>query len=249
MKPLLTGMLAVLFATIGFGQQDKRMNGLILTGKHHPGHNWKKTTPVIRSALEKDNVTVEVSKNIEDLARLDLDRYDFLVLNYNNWDDPEGLNDASKDAFTEYLKEGGGLLIIHFANGAWHYSLPEAGKSDWPEFRRICRRVWNHDGESAHDPYGEFEVEVTDVKHEITQGISGFTTTDELYYNQEGDAPVNKPLLTAKSNDTGKEEPQAWAYSYGNGKIFQLLLGHDAESLSVTEVQQILRNAARWAGK
>ncbi|MFW6103913.1 MAG: ThuA domain-containing protein, partial [Bacteroidota bacterium] len=167
----------------------------------------------------------------------------------NNWDDPEGLSDASKKDFTSYLKDGGGLLIIHFTNGAWHKSLPEAGASDWPEYRRICRRVWDHDGPSAHDSYGKFTVEITDVEHEITEGISDFQTKDELYYKQVGDEPVGEPLLVAKSEDTGKKEPQAWAYRYGTGKIFQILLGHDAESLSVPEVQQILRNAAQWSGE
>ena len=249
MNLLITGILSIFLATTGFAQQNDTMEGLILTGKHHPGHNWKETTPVIKSALEKGPMDVDVSTDIEDLARLDLSRYDFLVLNYNNWDDPEGLSDASKNAFTGYLKDEGGLLIIHFANGAWHKSLPEAGKSDWPEFREICRRVWDHDGPSAHDAHGEFTVEVTDVEHEITGGISDFQTTDELYYNQVGDAPVGEPLLVAKSKDTGKKEPQAWTYRYGKGKIFQILLGHDAESLSVPELQQILRNAAHWAGK
>lgn len=249
MRSLITGILFIFIAIIGFAQQDNPMNGLILTGKHHPGHDWKETTPVIRSALEKGDMNVDVSKDIEDLARLNLSRYDFLVLNYNNWDDPEGLSDASKKDFTTYLKEGGGLLIIHFANGAWHKSLPEAGESDWPEFRKICRRVWDHDGPSAHDAYGKFTVEVTDVEHEITEGISDFQTKDELYYKQVGDEPVGEPLLVAKSEDTGKMEPQAWTYRYGTGKIFQILLGHDAESLSVPEVQQILRNAAEWSGE
>src|SRR6056297_207203 len=145
MNLLITGILSIFLATTGFAQQNDTMEGLILTGKHHPGHNWKETTPVIKSALEKGPMDVDVSTDIEDLARLDLSRYDFLVLNYNNWDDLEGLSDASKNAFTGYLKDEGGLLIIHFANGAWHKSLPEAGKSDWPEFRGICRRVWDHD--------------------------------------------------------------------------------------------------------
>ncbi|MBS3772200.1 MAG: hypothetical protein KGY69_18245 [Bacteroidales bacterium] len=85
MRSLITGILFIFIATIGFAQQDNPMNGLILTGKHHPGHDWKETTPVIRSALEKGNMNLDVSKDIEDLARLNLSRYDFLVLNYNNW--------------------------------------------------------------------------------------------------------------------------------------------------------------------
>jgi type 1 glutamine amidotransferase len=236
-------------------KQDKRMNedqpvkGLILTGHHHPDHPWQETTPVIKEALEQDNrIQVDVSTNIEDLARPDLKNYDFLVLNYCNWEKPEGLSNESKKAFVNYLKNGGGLLIIHFANGAWHYSLPGAEASDWPEFRKICRRVWDHQGTSAHDQYDTFLVHKTTIPHFITEGIDSFSTIDELYYNQAGDEPI-EPLLVAHSKNTGKDEPLAWAYNYGQGRIFQLLLGHNAASFNAPEIKKLLQRSALWVSK
>jgi len=222
------------------------MKGLLLTGRHHPGHPWQETTPLIREALEKEElIHMDISLNIEDLHQYDLRDYDFLVLNYCNWEDQRGLSDAAKTAFVKYLRAGGGLIVVHFANGAFHYSLPGAEASDWPEFRNIVRRVWDHTGDSAHDPYGPFRVEVSDIEHEITAGIKDFETTDELYYNQVGDRPI-VPLLTAKSAVTGADEPLAWAYEYGKGRIFQTLLGHDTTSLNTLEVQIILRRGAVW---
>src|SRR5690606_4652004 len=100
----------------------------------------------------------------------------------------------SKNAFTRYLNEGGGLMVIHFANGAFHYSLPNASESDWPEYREIVRRVWDHHADSGHDSYGEFKVNISDKKHPITSGIENFLTTDELYFNQKGENPI-EPLL------------------------------------------------------
>ncbi len=230
------------------GTRD-HVRGLIMTGHHHPGHPWEETTPVIRQALEKDSrIRVDVSTDVEDLKRIDPGDYDFLVLNYCNWKRPDGLSDESKKAFVAYLKAGGGLLIIHFANGAFHFSLPEAGESDWPEFRKICRRVWDHNGGSAHDRYGEFTVHIEDKNHFITRELKDFTTMDELYYNQAGDETVD-PLITARSKQTGKKEPLAWVYRYGSGRIFQTLLGHDAASLSAPEVQEMLRRAAVWCSE
>ena len=169
----------------------------------------------------------------------------FLLLNYCNWEDPTTLSDHAKKSFVKYLEKGGGLLIIHFANGAFHFSLPNAEASDWPEYRKICSRVWNHEGESGHDPYGRFEVEIADSDHPISAGLSRFMTNDELYYKQEGQEKI-LPLLTAKSNVTGKEEPLAWTYNYGNGRIFQLLLGHDTASFEPKEIKDIIKRAAIW---
>lgn len=229
-----------------FGADRK---GLLLTGDNHPAHDWRATTAALGETLEREgDLKVDVSTEIEDLAQYDLDDYDFLVLNYANWHRPEGLSEAAREALTSYLKGGGGLLVLHFANGAFHRSLPLAGGSDWPEYRRIVRRVWDHDGGSGHDAYGPFTVRPTGAGHEITEGARAFETTDELYYGQAGDAPI-EPLLVARSRDTGRHEPVAWAYAYGSGRVFQTVLGHDVPALRPPELQRILRRAARWVAR
>lgn len=226
---------------------DADRKGLILTGHHHPAHDWQATTPAIVDAIEADGrIHVDVSVDIEDLHQYDLRDYAFLVLNYANWEQPDGLSEASKKALVEYLDMGGGLLVIHFANGAFHHSLPGAETSDWPAYRSIVRRIWDHSSDSGHDAYGSFTVNVTDVPHEITASLDAFTTTDELYYHQKGAEPI-RPLLTARSKDTGKDEPLAWAYQYGRGRVFQTVLGHDEAALRTPEVQTILLRAAHWA--
>jgi len=233
---------------------DKDYKGLILTGNNYPGHKWKETTPLIRKALEMNgSVHIDVSQNINDLFQYDLRDYDFLVFNYCNWETPDPLWDGAKESLVDYVEAGGGLMFIHFANGAFHFSLPEAGESDWPYYRKLCRRVWNHDGASTHDAYGSFLVKVNDPAHDIANNISGFEVTDELYYNQEGEENIHV-LLSALSKDTGKEEPQAWVYElrHANGKnsrVFQTVLGHDTVSLKVPEFKKILSNAAIWLSK
>jgi len=230
-------------------ESSGQIKGLILTGLHHPDHPWQETTPVIKESFESDGkINVEVSTDIEDLSKLDLNKYDFLVLNYCNWEKPEGLSPGSKEEFVKYLKNGGGLIIVHFADGSWHYSLPGAGASDWPEYRKICRRVWDHQGTSAHDAYDTFYVRKTILSHFITEGLDSFQTVDELYYNQSGEVPI-EPLLTAHSKNTGKDEPLAWVYNYGEGRIFQTLLGHNDASFKAPEQKEILRRAALWVSR
>lgn len=223
---------------------------LLLSGnEHHKWHNWERTMPAIRAILQQDErFTVTVSTEIEVLSAWDLSAFDTIILNYCNWQDPTGLSQKAKDGLLTHLRKGGGLLVLHFANGAFHFSLPEAGASDWPAFQQIVPRAWNHQGASNHDEYGPFDVRIVDSEHETTRGITGFTVTDELYFNQEGTVPIHV-IYAAYSKVTGKEEPLAWISEYEGARVYQSLLGHDEAAYSVIEVQEMLRRAVIWTSK
>jgi len=232
----------------------KDFKALILTGEDHPAHAWRETTPALKKALELNGrVHVDISENINDLYQYDLRDYDFLAFNYANWENPHALWEGSKEALIEYVNSGGSMMFIHFSNGAFHYSLPGAEESDWPQYRKYCRRVWDHTSGSAHDKYGQFEVKIVDQDHELTEGIEKFDVSDELYYNQVGQEPVHV-LLSATSIDSGKEEPLAWVYELNsfsgkNSRIFQTVLGHDTASFTVPEFQEILSRTALWLSR
>lgn len=219
----------------------------------HAWHNWKKTTPVLKQQLERDpRVKVEVTNDIEDLSKKNLQDYQVIIQNYTNWHDETPLSETSRNAFMNYLQRGGGLILIHFANGAFHFSLPQAGESDWPEYRKIVRRVWNHHGtgdqKSGHDAFGEFTVQITDDTHPLTRKLQNFPVTDELYFRQDGTEPV-EPLITARSKVTKNNEPLAWTYHYGKGRIFQTLLGHSEKTYDSFAATEILRRATAWAAQ
>lgn len=248
----ITAALAGIKGTEPALVDDRPIRVLMFAGNEaHAWHNWKKTTPVIKKLLERDpRIKVDVSNQIEDLATKPLNEYQVIVQNYANWHDGTPLSEASRNAFVKYLQEGGGLVLIHFANGAFHFSLPQAGGSDWPEYRKIVRRVWNHygkgDAKSGHDAFGPFEVQVTDDTHPLTRNLKTFPVTDELYFRQDGTEPV-EPLITATSKVTKNREPLAWTYQYGKGRIFQTLLGHSEKTYDTFEACEILRRATAWA--
>jgi type 1 glutamine amidotransferase len=221
---------------------------LLVTGNNHPSHKWQETTPAIIAALnsETPRFNVTVTEDAEFLARKDLLDFKLVVLNYCNWEKP-GLSDAAKSNFVRFLRKGGGLTLIHFSNGAFHFSLPKAAESDWLEYRKICRRVWDHsDKKTGHDRYGKFRVEIAKVDHPVVRSIEPFETKDELYYNQHGDDPI-QVLATARSQQTGKEEPMAFVYSYDKARVFQTLLGHSAESIEAPGATQLIRYGSLWA--
>lgn len=230
---------------------EEKIKAVIVTGHQYPGHPWRETTLALEDALRVDDrLEVKSVPDVEFLAKQELHEFDVVLLNYCNWKQP-GLSEAAKKNFVEYLENGGGLVIIHFTNGAFHYSLPEAGDSDWPEWRtKICRRVWDHSADanpkSGHDAYGEFRVEIADREHSITRDLEPFETTDELYYHQQGTEPIHV-LATAHSKNLKQDAPMAFVYRYGGGRVFQTVLGHDAPALRTAGTSQLVRRGVVWA--
>lgn len=230
-------------------RMDEPIRVLLVTGHNHPAHEWRSTTAALLAVLEQDpRVIVTVTETPEDLAKVGDSHYDLVLLNYSSWDKAPLSNEA-KTGFTNFLKAGGGLSIIHFANGSWTDTLPNKD-ADWLEFRtKIVRRIWDHKpGLSGHDKFGPFRVQLTAVgeKHPITAGLGDFDTEDELYFRQQGDLPI-VPLVTARSTVTKQDEPLAWAYDYEKARVFQTVLGHGA--VSIRKAGALIRRGSVWAAR
>lgn len=228
-------------------QLGEPIRALIVTGHNHPAHDWRKVTAALIAVLEQDpRMVVDVTEQPEDLATDRIVNYDLLVMNYCNWD-RAGLSEAAKQNFANYLQTGGGLSVVHFANGAFTDTLPNK-EADWPEYRtRIVRRIWVHGpNASGHDAYSPFSVRITEAgqSHPITAGFQNFDTIDELYFRQQGDLPIT-PLVAAHSQITQTDEPMAWAYEYGQGHVFQTVLGH--ADVSIRKAGALIRRGAVWA--
>ncbi len=174
--------------------------------------------------------------------------YDAIVLNYSSWD-RAALSDAAKAGLMKFCKDGGGLSVIHFANGSWTDTLPNK-EADWPEFRtKIVRRVWDHKpGLSGHDAFDTFRIDLTAAgeKHPVTAGLKSFETDDELYFRQQGPLPI-VPLITATSKVTKQDEPLAWAYEYEKARVFQTVLGHG--DVSIRKAGALIRRGSVWAAR
>jgi type 1 glutamine amidotransferase len=227
---------------------------LLLAGNDaHRWHNWEKTTPAIIKALEIDpRIKAGVTNDPEDFGKGKLKACDVLLLNYCNWHDSKPLSEPSRKAVSEFVRGGGGMVAVHFANGAFHFSLPMAGGSDWPEYRTFVRRVWNHQKSdslppSAHDNFGKFTAFPTG-EHPIVKGLQRFELIDELYFNQHGTERI-EPMLLAHSQITKKLEPLAWAHEADKGRVFQILLGHSEKTWDVFEPREMLRRAVAWTAK
>ena len=208
---------------------------LIVTGAEYPGHKWQETAPALQEAIEKDpRLAVDLVEDPNFLASPRLHDYAAIVQNWMNWQSP-GPGPEARENFAKFVRGGKGLVLVHFACGAWQ---------DWPEFVRIAGRVWDPKLR-GHDPHGAFRVEMTDTKHAITQGLKAFETVDELYTCLAGDTPI-EVLATARSKVDGKDYPMAFVLTYGKGRVFHCVLGHDVRALGAP-VAELYRRATAWA--
>jgi uncharacterized protein len=230
---MLTGTVYAQVATKPAETPKARV--LLITGRDVAAHNWRETSPILREHLEKSG-RFEVVVSEEPLvleSSTALARYDLILLNYYNFQRPT-ITDKAKANLLEFVREGKGLVSFHFSVRAFE---------EWPEYRNLIGRVWLTG--SGHGPRGPFKVRVTDKEHPITRGTSDFEADDELYAGLIGDAPIHA-LIEADSNFTKKTEPLAWTLKYGDGRVFNIVLGHDAKACRDPNFARLLVQGTKW---
>ncbi len=209
---------------------------LVVTGVDYPGHHWRETALALKTLLEADpRLQVTITEDPARLASETLEGWDTVLLHFMNWEQPAP-GEAARNNLRRYVEGGKGLMLVHFACGAWQ---------DWTEFVKLAGRVWDPK-RRPHDPYGAFRVEITDPIHPVTAGLSGFETKDELYTCLTGETPIHV-LATAKSKVDGAQYPMAFVLSYGTGRVFHTVLGHDVQALTNSAVAELVRRGCAWS--
>jgi type 1 glutamine amidotransferase len=222
---------------------------LIITGDNVGAHNWPGTTKALKDILEKNSgIKVDVTSTpSKDLTEENLATYDVLLLNYR--DTPAGApqsrwSESNKQAFLKAVRDGKGLVAYHFASSAF-------SKPNWDEFEKAVAGGWRSQGN--HGPKHVFTVKKTDQKHPISDGAPAVFehVIDELYQNSVM-VPGSIVLATAysdpnKPRGTGKDEPVIWVNSYGKGRVYENVLGHDLEAMADPKYQEWMRRGVIWA--
>lgn len=208
---------------------------LVVTGVDYEGHLWKQTAPAVVEMLKRDpRIDVRVTEKPGELASDAIFAYDVLVMHFKNYD-PLPQEEMAKANLVKFVKDGRGLVLLHFACGAFE---------DWPEFANLAGRVW--DKKTTHDPRGPFTVHILSPNHPITRGLKDFQADDELYFCLTGDRPI-EILATAHSKVTKKDHPMAFVLQYGKGRVFHTPLGHDVKALKMPGVSELIRRGTVWA--
>ena len=129
--------------------------------------------------------------------------------------------------------EGMGAIFLHSA----HHSKP---------FRFLmgtsCNLGWREDGDLER-------VWISKPSHPIVQGIDRyFEIPHEEMYGEPFDIPEPDQLIMMGWYEGGEVFRSGCCYNRGNGRVFYFQPGHESyPTYYVPEVQNIIRNAVRWA--
>ena len=249
---------------------DSKIKVLLLDGESAGlYHNWQLTTPILRQELEETGlfeVTVATAPHSDgDFSQFNPEfaKYKVVVSNLDSAEWPDKL----REEFEDYMRNGGGLVVVHAANNAfpnWPAYNLMTGVGGWRGRKESAGPMWYfRDGKAVSDPtpapagrHGvrlPFQIVIRDHDHPITKGLptEWMHTADELYGMLRGPGQNMTILATAHSDPnnkgTGNDEPMLLVLKFGKGRVFHTIMGHDAMALSCVGFITTFQRGAEWA--
>jgi hypothetical protein len=273
MRQFFIGLLAtIVVAVTVVAQGPTRIKVMLLDGESGgPYHKWQLTTPLIERALEETGrfdvtvVTAPAATGVLDGFLPDFSAYQAVVFNYDAPDErwPAPL----RTAFERYVSSGGGAVVVHAADNAfsgWTAWNEMIGVGGWRGRTVASGPYWYYkddklvkdpsDGPGAsHGRRTPYAIRTRVADHPITRGLPAvwMHQGDELYAHLRGPGSTMTILATAfadpANNGTGRDEPILMTSTFGKGRVFHTVLGHDIVAMSCVGFVVTLQRATEWA--
>ena len=250
MKPTILCLSLSLLALAGtaMADEDEHLRALLVTGQINQWHNADLMDQVVTQYLQETGLFEVVEARTpargEDMSGFapQWSDFDVVVLNYEGDDWPA----ATRTAFEEWMREGGGLVTVHSTDNAFpHWKLfnrmiglggwggrgVEDGPSLYWEDGEI--RLDPSTGDTFHPPPHDFLVTARNPDHPVLLDLPErwLHAEDELYSRLRGPAQELDLLATGladplQKDASGRNEPVLFTVRYGAGRIFHTTLGH-----------------------
>ena len=227
-------------------QKGKPIPVLIVDG--FSNHDWKQTTVVTKWILEgsgrfKVDVSTIPADSIQRLGWLpDFGDYAVVIQNTNNIQNLRlRWPSQAEKALEDYVKQGGGLYILHSANNAFPH---------WPEYDKMIGLGWRPNtvgyallvnaerkivrlppGEGMGTGHGDRFNALIQIlnRHPINKNYPDQwqTANTEVYHYPRGPAE-NLTVLSYAYDSTGTYMmwPVEWVVKYGKGRVYNSSMGH-----------------------
>jgi uncharacterized protein len=269
MKTTLLGLLMAAVLPLAAAPPIRVM---LLDGEQGgPYHAWEQTSPYLQKMLTEtglfqvDEVTAPPRDGDFSNFKPDWSKYQVIVSNYDVPD--QRWSDELKASFEQYIKNGGGLVSVHAADnafpnwkeynlmigvGGWRGRNDKSGPHVYYQDGKVVRDT-APGGAGSHGARNAFKVVHQITDHPITAGLpkEWMHVGDELYANLRGPAENMTILATSFSDPanrgTGHEEPILMVISYGKGRVFHTVMGHDLAALNCVGFIATFQRGTEWA--
>lgn len=189
----------------------------------------------IRTLGVKNNFEVDTSENVTSFTNENLKQYKTLIfLN------PTGSNvfsEEQKQAFKEYIHNGGGLVGIHAATDFCF---------EWEWYGKMIGAFFTN-----HPKVQQAKLIAVAPKNKLMKGIpQTWLHTDEWYnfrsLNPDVKVLVKVDEMSYQGGTMNNEHPVVWYHEFEGGRVFYTAMGHTPEAYTNKLFLTQLQTAIKW---